>query len=496
VGGIDAGHYFSLKCAISATRNINKKEYRELLNDASFLNTKNAPSLFYVKVGTKVRVSCVCILSAASRANALISMTSAESLCSLSLSAQGKKIPMVSGRDLVRLFKRLQKREKAQGTVSKVKPVPGAQPDADANAAEGAAGSIVQIADVQGVPNHAAGDGGFSNASTSPQRMPPPRFTVAAANYNYMTSKKLCDITQFPEFAMKSHRSVGFRQRDEKVSAPDLLVVVGKYKMVYEAHNAILKMVENKDAMLDGLDSLEIHDNLIMLRGKSVILLSFPDAIKLLHRLGVCTIDKDAVVPPIEMAVTSDPVQGVVMPQNAMAAVSDVIPQVQVAVSSETAQGLAMPKVTVSVASGATQGLVMPNITVSIASEVAQRVATPQAAISTPSKAAHSNAVKNRIRMRKISGPVFKTISGLQDISDSCLEDKVVRQVEPGQVDEKGENIGGRWVITDGVSACTGDSAETCARWVKNPKNVNKEIAKSFSYIDSGNSSVSLLKVD
>jgi len=397
-------------------------------------------------------------------------------------------IPMVSGKDLVKLFTRLKQREKAEGIVRKINPVAVAELGVDANAAGGAGGSAV--------PNRAVVDGGIAHVATSPQMMPPPKFTMATSKYNAMISKKLFDITQFPEFCMKSHVSVGFRQRDEKVSAPDLLVVLGKYKLVSEAHDAMLKMVEIKDAVLNGLDSLEIDDNLVLLRDKSVILMSFPDAIEFLHRLGVCTIDKDPVVPPVEMAVVSGLMQGVVMPQNAMAAVSDVIPQVQVAVSSETVQGLAMPKITVSVASGATQGIVMPNITVSIASEVAQGVATPQAAISTSSKAAPSNAVKNRIRMRKISGPVFKTISGLQDISDSCLEDKVVRQVEPGQVDEKGENIGGRWVITDGVSACTGDSAETCARWVKNPKNVNKEIAKSFSYIDSGNSSVSLLKVD
>ena len=399
-------------------------------------------------------------------------------------------IPMVSGKDLVKLFTRLKQREKAEGIVSKINPVAVAELavvaelGVDANAAGGAGGSAV--------PNRAVVDGGIAHVATSPQMMPPPKFTMAASKYNAMISKKLFEITQFPEFCMKSHLSVGFRQRDEKVSAPDLLVVLGKYKLVSEAHDAMLKMLEIKDAVLNGLDSLEIDDNLVLLRDKSVILMSFPDAIEFLHRLGVCTID----VPPIEMVVASGPVQGVIMPQNAMAAVSDVIPQVQVAVSSETAQGLAMPKITVSVASGATQGLVMPNITVSIASEVAHGVSTPQAAISTSSKVAPSNAVKNRIRMRKISGPVFKTISGLQDISDSCLQDKVVRQVEPGQVDEKGENIGGRWVITDGVSACTGDSAETCARWVKNPKNVNKEIAKSFSYIDSGNSSVSLLKVD
>ena len=405
----------------------------------------------------------------------------------LSLSAQGKKIPMVSGRDLVRLFKRLQKREKAQGTVSKVKPVPGAQPDADANAAEGAAGSIVQIADVQGVPNHAAGDGGFANASTSPQRMPPPRFTVAAANYNYMTSKKLCDITQFPEFAMKSHRSVGFRQRDEKVSAPDLLVVVGKYKMVYEAHNAILKMVENKDAMLDGLDSLEIHDNLIMLRGKSVILLSFPDAIKLLHRLGVCTIDKDDAVPPIEMAGASGALQGVVMPQNATPAASDVVPQIQVAVASEVAQGLVVPKITVSVVSGAAQGLVMPNITVSIASEVAQGVAAPQAVLSAASDAARSDAVKNRIRMRKVPASVLKTISGIEHLDD-CPHGKELRQIMQGQVDAKGEDISGFWNLQDVGSAYIYEDSKNANRWAKG---ITTADASSLIKIPSGNPSVS-----
>jgi len=61
--------------------------------------------------------------------------------------------------------------------------------------------------------------------------------------------------------------------------------------------------------------------------------------------------------------------------------------------------------------------------------------------------------------MRKVPVSVLKTISGFQDLDDSCLEGKEVRQVDPGQVDEEGEDIGGKWVISDGVSACTGDSA-------------------------------------
>jgi hypothetical protein len=360
--------------------------------------------------------------------------------------AQGKMIPMVSGKDLVKLFTRLKQREKAEGIVRRIKPVAVAQLGVDANAAGGAAGCTV--------PNRAVVDGGIAHVATSPQMMPPPKFTVAASKYNAMISKKLFEITEFPEFSIKSHLSVQFRQRDEKVSAPDLLVVSGKYKLVSEAHDAMLKMIEIKDAVLNDLDSLEIDDNLIMLRGKSVILMAFPDAIELLHRLGVCTIDKDDIVPPIEAEVV---------------VASDVIHQVQVSVAS----GVAMCAASGAARSDAAQNVNMPPIAVPVMSP--------------------SIAAKIRTRTVPVPASVLKTISGFENLDDSCLEGKEVRQVEPGQVDEKGEDISGKWVIPDGVSACTGDSAQNCAKWVKNPKNVNKEIAKSLSYIDTGHSSVSLL---
>jgi len=65
----DASLYFSLRCAILATRKIKKPDLRELLNDKSFLNTKYAPSLTYTNGGTKV---CVCVLSSASQGLLLI----------------------------------------------------------------------------------------------------------------------------------------------------------------------------------------------------------------------------------------------------------------------------------------------------------------------------------------------------------------------------------------------------------------------------------------
>jgi len=135
-------------------------------------------------------------------------------------------------------------------------------------------------------------------------------------------------------------------------------------------------------------------------------------------------------------------------------------------------------------ASDAVQGVIMPQDTMAAAaSDAVQGVVMPQTDVADAS-------VGTRPHLRKITGSVFKTISGFE-----ILGSRDVRQVEPGQVDENGNDIGGKWVITDGVSACTGDSAENCGRWVRNPKNVNKEIAKSLSYIDSGNSSVSPQKL-
>jgi len=67
VGGTDASLYFSLRCAILATRKIKKPDLRELLHDKSFLNTKYAPSLTYVNGGTKV-----CVLSSVSQGLSLI----------------------------------------------------------------------------------------------------------------------------------------------------------------------------------------------------------------------------------------------------------------------------------------------------------------------------------------------------------------------------------------------------------------------------------------
>jgi hypothetical protein len=122
-----------------------------------------------------------------------------------------------------------------------------------------------------------------------------------------------------------------------------------------------------------------------------------------------------------------------------------------------------------------------------------KNVTVPPTVVAVVSGAARPVAVK--IRMRKVPASVLKTISGFENLLDSSLEGKEVRQVEPGQVDEEGEDIGGKWVISDGVSACTGDSAAIAIQWIKKHLNVIKKLAKSLTYIASGHSSVSLAKL-
>jgi hypothetical protein len=146
----------------------------------------------------------------------------------------------------------------------------------------------------------AMGGRGCANGMSSPLMMPPPKFPVASSTVvfrqNSMISKKICDITEFPEFQVKSTHTVHFRELDDKVSFPDLSVRMGVYSSISEAHRATLQLIEKEDIMVNDLHSLEVDDNLHIVAGKSVILMSFPDAITLLHRLGVRTCD--AVIKP------------------------------------------------------------------------------------------------------------------------------------------------------------------------------------------------------
>jgi len=392
---------------------------------------------------------------------------------------QGKQIPMMSGNDIVKLFKRLKRREKIHGTIRKIKPVATPEVDDDLHV-EGS----VEIAPVSGVPNDAVGEAvQTAKGATSRLLMPPPQLPMAASKDPSIVYKKLCDI-ELPGFAVDSNRNVRFRERDEKVFTPDLLVQMGQSKTIADANDVILKLV--KDGMVKDLHSLEVDDKFLVLANKSLILMSLPDAIKLLHRLDVRTMQEGVIMPEIEMAVAADGAQDVVMSpiervSDSEAADDAIVPPIEGVSASEAVQNAVMSQIEAAAASDGMQDVDMPQIEgvspsdaiqdpvmspieVVAASHAIKNDFVPPIALAVASGAARPVAVK--IRMRKVQASVLKTISGFQDLDDSRLNGKEVRQVESGQVHDEGKDIGGKWVVTDGVSACTGDKAVLANQWV------------------------------
>jgi len=414
--GTDASGFFSASCAILAIFDMNKNQLRDVLSDTCLFNTKSAKSLLYVKIGDK------------------------------------KTIPMMSGPDTAKLVRRLKKRERRQATDPKPKSVVAPEaPDAAMPVGRVVSiavkiAAVLVVTPVPVVTNVAAvGQGGFDEGTTSPMRMPPPNFRAAPFNDALIISKQLCDIKHLG-FKLKSRLSVRFRQRDEKVFMPDLLVQTGRFKTTLEANNAILEMVEN--GTITDLDSFEVDDEFRSVASRCLILMSLPHAVELLHRLGVCTVEDDVIVAEFEMAVASGAAKDVVMSQVEVAAVSVIMPEIEMVTASDAAQAITMPE------------------------------------IMTPSAAA-------KVRMRKVSASVLKTLPGLANLDDSCFAGLELRQVEEGEVDEDGNDIGGFFVLVDVAAVLLYKEASNARAFVRNPKNINKDTLKSLTYVDSGNPNVS-----
>jgi len=81
-----------------------------------------------------------------------------------------------------------------------------------------------------------------------------------------------------------------FQQQQQKGFFCDLLVQLGTYrdKNITDAHDAMMLLINGKDMEINDLNSLEVNDE-VLSKGRSVILMSCPDAIKLLKRIGVRT---------------------------------------------------------------------------------------------------------------------------------------------------------------------------------------------------------------
>ena len=98
-------------------------------------------------------------------------------------------------------------------------------------------------------------------------------------------------------------------------------------------------------------------------------------------------------------------------------------------------------------------------------------------------------------RMVKISACVIQTLPGLEKLGDTLFDGKTLRQLGRGQVDDKGKDISGYFVVADGGAALLFKDVCNARTWANNNKQVNIEIAPSLTYVDSGHSNVSLFEM-
>ena len=91
-------------------------------------------------------------------------------------------------------------------------------------------------------------------------------------------------------------------------------------------------------------------------------------------------------------------------------------------------------------------------------------------------------------------GSILASLPGLGSIDCAQLTGRTIRQLGPDQKDVNGTDVSEFFVVGD-VGAVLYDDPNHARRWAMNTNQVKPEIAPSLTYIPSGNSYVSLLKL-
>ena len=119
-------------------------------------------------------------------------------------------------------------------------------------------------------------------------------------------------------------------------------------------------------------------------------------------------------------------------------------------------------------------------------------------AVAAPLKAplggvSHS-ALEDGQRFVKVPASVLKTLPGLDKLAVELFEGKYLRQLGRGQVDVKGKDVSGFFVVADGGAVVLFNTAKDGRQWANNKNQVNIQIAPSLTCVNSGHSSVSLFE--
>jgi hypothetical protein len=85
---------------------------------------------------------------------------------------------------------------------------------------------------------------------------------------------------------------------------------------------------------------------------------------------------------------------------------------------------------------------------------------------------------------------ILQELPGLDKLDSTIFEDRTIRQLGRGQLDVRGNDVGGYFVVADAAAAVIFTSKNNATMWVNNKNQVSVNIARSLTYIDSGHSSV------
>ena len=90
---------------------------------------------------------------------------------------------------------------------------------------------------------------------------------------------------------------------------------------------------------------------------------------------------------------------------------------------------------------------------------------------------------------------ILASLPGLGSIDCAQLTGRTIRQLGPDQKNVKGTDMSGFIVVGDVGAALLFDDPKHACRWANNLNQVNIEIAPSLTFVESGNTQVTLLEL-
>lgn len=108
-------------------------------------------------------------------------------------------------------------------------------------------------------------------------------------------------------------------------------------------------------------------------------------------------------------------------------------------------------------------------------------------------------SIRDKIRGQHVNPTSFAhSVIGIENIDHELLatvENATMRQLGPDQMDTEGNDVSGFFVVADAARAFLFSDTNSARRWSIDASKVNISTAPSLTYIESGNATVSYLKL-